>query len=83
MALLKLPRIVVIGAGISGSSTANLLIRSSYNPQVTLIAEKLSPNTTSDVAGASMWLAVEGTQEKCLINSMQCFVEHFSVLLNT
>jgi len=26
-----------------------------------LIAEKLSPNTTSDVAGASMWLAVEGS----------------------
>jgi len=55
------PRIVVIGAGISGLSTANLLVRSSYNPQVTLIAEKFSPNTTSDVAGASLWLAVDGS----------------------
>ena len=58
---MAIPRIAVIGAGISGLSTANLLAQSAYKPQVTLIAENFSPNTTSDVAGASMWLAVEGS----------------------
>ena len=46
------PRVAVIGAGIMGLPTAALLAEAHYKPEVTLIAEKFSPNITSDVAGA-------------------------------
>lgn len=46
------PRVAVIGAGIMGLPTAVLLTRAHNKPDVTLIAEKFSPNITSDVAGA-------------------------------
>ena len=42
------PRVAVIGAGIMGLPTAALLIGAHYKPEVTLIAEKFSPNITSD-----------------------------------
>ena len=49
------PRIAVVGAGIAGLSTDNLLIRSTYKPLVTILADKFSPNTTTDVAGGVIW----------------------------
>ena len=58
---ISFPHVAVIGAGISGLSTANLLVQSSYKSQVTLIAENFSPHTTSDLAGASLWIATQGT----------------------
>jgi len=45
----KRPRIAVIGAGITGLPTAVLLTETLYNSEVTLIAEKFSPNITSDI----------------------------------
>ena len=48
-------RIAVVGAGISGLSTANLLIQSTYKPLVTILADKFSPSTTTDLAGAIIW----------------------------
>ena len=48
-------RIAVLGAGISGLSTANVLLQSPYKPLVTLLADKFSPNTTTDLAGAIIW----------------------------
>ena len=49
------PRIAVVGAGIAGLSTANLLVQSHYKPLVSLLADKFSPNTTTDLAGAIIW----------------------------
>ena len=48
-------RIAVVGAGIAGLSTANLLVQSPYKPLVTILADKFSPNTTTDLAGAIIW----------------------------
>ena len=43
-----------------GLSTANVLIQSSYQPHVTIIAEKFSPNTTADLSGGVVFPAVAG-----------------------
>ena len=59
LVIMTRPRIAVIGAGISGLSTANLLSQSPYKPIVTLLADKFSPNTTTDLAAAIIW-PVEG-----------------------
>ena len=45
-------RILVIGAGITGFTTALCLLREGF--QVTIIADKFSPHITSNVAGA-LW----------------------------
>lgn len=47
-----MPHIAVIGAGVIGLSVAIELLRREYN--VTIYAENISPNTTSDVA-AAIW----------------------------
>lgn len=47
-------KIVIIGAGIAGTSTAYLLKKSHPNADVTIIAKSFSPNTTSDGA-AGLW----------------------------
>jgi len=54
------PRVAVVGAGIIGLSTAHLLIQSTYEPHVTLLAEEFSPNTTTNVSGGVVWPAVAG-----------------------
>ena len=54
------PRVAVVGAGIVGLPTANVLIQSSYQPHVTVIAEKFSPNTTADLSAGIAWPAVAG-----------------------
>ena len=46
------PRVAVIGAGIIGLSTAVLLTEILNNSEITLIAQKFSPDITSDIAGA-------------------------------
>ncbi|XP_007892165.1 D-aspartate oxidase isoform X2 [Callorhinchus milii] len=43
-------RIAVIGAGVVGLSTAVCIVESIPNCSVTVIAEKFTPNTTSDIA---------------------------------
>jgi len=59
MSKTRRPRVAVVGAGIMGLPTAVLLTETHYKPEVTLIAEKFSPNTTSDVAGA-VFLPLDG-----------------------
>ena len=54
------PRVAVLGAGIAGLSTANLLIQSPYQPHVTLLAEKFSPNTTTELSSGVAWPASAG-----------------------
>ncbi|CAL2042287.1 hypothetical protein CAEBREN_30974 [Caenorhabditis brenneri] len=44
------PKIAVIGAGINGVSSALAIQEKIPNAEVTIISEKFSPNTTSDVA---------------------------------
>ena len=51
------PRVAVIGAGIIGLPTAVLLADIFCKPEVTLISEKFSPDTTSDTSGAIIWPA--------------------------
>ena len=51
------PRVAVLGAGIAGLSTANLLLQSPYQPHVTLLAEKFSPNTTTELSSGVAWPA--------------------------
>ena len=48
------PRVAVIGAGVTGLPTAVMLTQSKFMPQVTIISEEFTPNTTSDKAGASL-----------------------------
>ena len=50
----RCPRVCIVGAGISGLSTAVFLQQSGVKADVTIIADKFSPNTTSDVA-AGVW----------------------------
>jgi len=50
------PRVAVIGAGVIGLPIAVMLTQNKFKPLVTLIAEKFSPNITSDCAGAMMRL---------------------------
>ena len=50
------PRVAVIGAGVAGLPIAVMLTEHRYKPQVTLIADKFSPNITSDAAGGIMRL---------------------------
>ncbi|KAF1758934.1 hypothetical protein GCK72_015394 [Caenorhabditis remanei] len=45
-----MPKIVVLGAGINGISTALAIQESIPKCQVTVISDRFSPNTTSDVA---------------------------------
>ncbi len=47
-------QIAVVGAGVIGLSTAYNILTELPNAEVTVIAEKFSPNTTSDVA-AGIW----------------------------
>ena len=72
------PRVAVVGAGIVGLSAANVLIQSPYQPHVTLIAEKFSPNTTADLSAGVAWPAVAGNtrstdprQREWTINTLQ------------
>ena len=51
-ALQNKSRVAVIGAGIIGLPTAVLLTKILNNSEITLIAEKFSPEITSDIAGA-------------------------------
>ena len=51
------PRVAVIGAGIIGLPTAVLLADVFCKPEVTLISEKFSPDTTSNASGAIIWPA--------------------------
>ena len=44
----------VIGAGVTGLTTAVMLTQNRFKPHVTLIAEEFSPNVTSDAAGAAI-----------------------------
>lgn len=55
---MKRVKVVVVGAGVIGFSTAVCLAESLPNCFVTLIGEKFSPNTTSDIA-AGILLATE------------------------
>jgi len=57
MEKVKRPRIAVVGAGIMGLPTAVMLTEIFCKPEVTLIAEKFSPDTTSDTAGSVIWPA--------------------------
>ncbi len=52
-------RIVVVGAGVIGLSTAYNILTELLDTEVTVIAEKFSPNTTSDVA-AGIWIPHAG-----------------------
>ena len=58
--MMKRPRVAVVGAGVLGLSTANLLLQSSYEPHVTLLSENFSPNTTTDLSAGVAWPAVTG-----------------------
>lgn len=51
---IKMVKVVIIGAGIMGLSTAYLLKKSHTEVEVTIIAKSFSPNTTSDGA-AGFW----------------------------
>ncbi|XP_065908600.1 D-aspartate oxidase-like [Dysidea avara] len=57
MEKVKRPRIAVIGAGIIGLPAAVMLTEIFCKPEVTLIAEEFSPDTTSDTAGSIIWPA--------------------------
>ena len=57
---MKRPRIAVVGAGISGLQTANLLLGSPFKPNVTLLSDNFSPNTTTDLSAGVAWPAVAG-----------------------
>ena len=48
------PRVAVIGAGVVGLPVATMLTQNKFRPNVTLIAAAVSPNITSDAAGASL-----------------------------
>lgn len=50
----EIKNVCVIGAGVVGLSTAYSLANCGANIQVTLIADKFSPNTTGDGA-AGKW----------------------------
>ena len=56
----KRPRVAVVGAGILGLPTANLLLQSPHVPHVTLLSEDFSPNTTTDLSAGVVWPAVAG-----------------------
>jgi D-amino-acid oxidase len=47
------PKITIVGAGVNGLSCGISLIEGGFN-QVEIIADKLTPNTTSDIA-AAIW----------------------------
>ena len=47
-------RIIVVGAGVMAVSTAYLMKRQRPDYEVTIVAEKFTPNTTSDGA-AGLW----------------------------
>lgn len=48
-------KVAVVGAGIIGLSSAVCIQRSCPDLEITLITEKISPHTTSDIA-AGVWL---------------------------
>ena len=48
----RVPRVAIIGAGVVGLSVAVRLSESSLPLHLTVIADKFSPDTTSDRAGA-------------------------------
>lgn len=54
---MKPVKVVVVGAGVIGFSTAVCLIESVPNVSVTLIADKFSPDTTSDGAAGILFAA--------------------------
>jgi D-amino-acid oxidase len=47
-------RVFVVGAGVCGMSAAVNLAENMRDAQVTVVAEKFSPNTTSDLV-AGLW----------------------------
>lgn len=55
--MMKPVKVVVVGAGVIGFSTAVCLIESVPNVSVTLIADKFSPDTTSDGAAGILFAA--------------------------
>ena len=58
--MMKRPRVAVVGAGILGLTTANLLLQSPYGPHVTILSEDFSPNTTTNLSAGVAWPAVAG-----------------------
>nr|XP_006820597.1 PREDICTED: D-aspartate oxidase-like [Saccoglossus kowalevskii] len=63
-------QICVIGAGVIGLSTAVNIIETIPDVEVTVIAERFSPNTTSDVA-AGIWLPPDARAEHELGEDVQ------------
>ncbi len=53
-------RVLVIGAGISGLTSALCLIRKGF--EVTLVADRLAPRVTSVVAGGAVGMASGGVR---------------------
>jgi len=78
------PRVAVVGAGAIGLPTAVMLTQSKFFPQVTIIAEKFSPNTTSDTAAASLRITGNKTsstherQEKWTRETYKYFFDLFA-----
>ena len=74
----------VVGAGAIGLPTAVMLTQSKFFPQVTIIAEKFSPNTTSDTAAASLRITGNKTsstherQEKWTRETYKYFFDLFA-----
>ena len=60
-----MPTIAIIGAGVNGLSTGIRLLQSGFN--VDIFADKISPNTTSDIA-AAIWLPYKAYPEDKIIN---------------
>src|SRR4051794_35472265 len=69
--------IAIIGAGISGMSTAFLLTKKNYN--ITIYAKAFSPNTTSNRA-AAFWFPYHIRNDRRGIRWCQTSYEHYQKL---
>lgn len=77
------PRVTVVGGGVVGLTTANLLLRDCPEIQVRVVAQSLSPSTTSDVAAGIFYWGLQGpdpaTTEKWARTSWEYFQELLSL----
>lgn len=72
--------VIIVGAGVMGLSVALNLLRSGYK-HVTVIAERFSPDTTSDGAGASLRPGGDYTEPSPARDLMQRWGEETSAFL--
>jgi len=75
-------RVAVVGAGVVGLSTALKLLEARPNLRVVVLGERVTPDTTSDVAAGIFYLGLQGPDKATTEKWAHYSWQHFQDLLD-